>query len=80
MFWLLIDLFVWSVGLLIELFCICFFGHVSLGILAFRPGPDGRFSKLQIVGQIALIGLPAILCLWVLFLCIADFARRLLNA
>jgi len=75
--WLLLILCFSSLAVLIE----CYFtSHASVGAWAFRADSDGRFSKYQIAIQIALIGLPAILCLWVLFLCIADFARRLLNA
>lgn len=82
MVWLLLLLLmmstiIWVLILLVEVW---FFGYVNFGAWAFRAKPDGRFSRWQIATQIALIGLPSMLCLWALLLCLVDFAYRLFTA
>lgn len=62
--------------LIIESVCAGVFnGYSELGPWAFRRRADGTFSRWQIAGQILLIALASILCLWALGYALMQFAE-----
>ncbi len=75
--WLILIVLIAPAGLLGDLLLSTFIhGHINIGQWAFTHRDDGTFSRWQIVGQVFLLGPPAIGCLGVLIWCMIDTVRK----